>query len=418
MTTSESFRKDVAEKLDAVIKSSDGEASVSFPSCLSAEERKYIHHIAEQFGLKHESKGRGDARFICVSRDLAKARRRGLQGGQGVDEEPLLSWPTAAWEALAHPLVAHSAKGQNTEAAESSSPLEPVSPRTIDRMLGTRPLRQPPKQALTKGIKETSLLAIRRSLPAWTSREGLIEAASRHQVTLVVGETGCGKSTQVPQFLLEDCPDASIVVTQPRRISALSLAHRIAQEREESVGNVVGYSVHLDHQSSAQTQLLVCTAGVLRRRLLEEPRLETVTHIVLDELHERDKPLLFPARFRELSANYGTTAGTLMPRGKVDRAPRNRSRSPTQVLDGKAAEVCAAQFHSFAQKAASLIKEASRKSAAKPLSLTEVHERLETLLADEEKQGQQLTRLRGKVDDLHRRLRLLASCRQLRGFGF
>ncbi|OLP99054.1 hypothetical protein AK812_SmicGene18428, partial [Symbiodinium microadriaticum] len=132
--------------------------------------------------------------------------------------------------------------------------------------------------------------------------------------------------------------------------------------------------------------------------------LPEVTHIVLDELHERDKPLLFPARSRELSANGAPAAGSLMPRAKVDRAPRDRSRSPTQVLDGKAAEVCAAQFHSFAQKA-------SRKSAAKPLSLTEVHERLETLLADEEKQGQQLTRLRGKVDDLHRRLRLLASCR-------
>ncbi|CAK9042479.1 unnamed protein product [Durusdinium trenchii] len=79
--TSESFRKEVAERLDAVVKSLEPRASVAFPSCLSAEERKYVHHLAEQFGLKHESKGRGDARFISVSKDPGKVRESLALGG-------------------------------------------------------------------------------------------------------------------------------------------------------------------------------------------------------------------------------------------------------------------------------------------------------------------------------------------------
>lgn len=293
MTTSESFRKEVAEKLDVVVKSLDARASVAFPSCLSAEERKYVHHLAEQFGLRHESKGRGDARFISVSKDPGKAARRNLGARNRTAEEiPKLAWPEAALEALEDPLVKHAAEGNNAQVAASSAPLQAVSPRTIDRLLQSKlpesrlksaePLEPP-------GPPATELLSVRQALPAWQCREQLLEAVQSKQVTLVIGETGCGKSTQVPQFILEACPGANILVTQPRRISALSLAHRVAQERGETVGHVVGYSVHLEHQSSPRTRLHFCTAGVARRRILETPDLPEVTHVVMDELHERDK---------------------------------------------------------------------------------------------------------------------------------
>jgi len=120
-------------------------------------------------------------------------------------------------------------------------------------------------------------------------RQAVLDAVSTHQVTLLVGETGCGKSTQVPQFVLEEHADANIVVTQPRRLAALGLAHRVAAERGEEVGAAVGYAVHLERAASARTRLLFCTAGVFRRRLLTDPELASVTHLVLDELHERDK---------------------------------------------------------------------------------------------------------------------------------
>ncbi|CAE8641859.1 unnamed protein product, partial [Polarella glacialis] len=115
---------DVAGKLDLVVNSSDLRASTDFPSCLSAEERKYIHHISEQFGLKHESRGRGDGRYITVTKDPAKAGRRGLAGGNNaVQDQPRLRLPPAAWEVLEHPLVQHSAQQGNAEAAAEGAPL-------------------------------------------------------------------------------------------------------------------------------------------------------------------------------------------------------------------------------------------------------------------------------------------------------
>ncbi|CAK9042576.1 unnamed protein product [Durusdinium trenchii] len=204
--TSESFRKEVAERLDAVVKSLEPRASVAFPSCLSAEERKYVHHLAEQFGLKHESKGRGDARFISVSKDPGKAARRNLCG---LEEVPRLSWPRAALETLEHPLVEHAAEGDNTEVAAASAPLVAVSPRSIDRLLessgasGPGEPRGPEPGGPPLGPPPTELLQIRQALPAWQCREKILQAVQQSQVTLVIGETGCGKSTQVPQFLLE-----------------------------------------------------------------------------------------------------------------------------------------------------------------------------------------------------------------------
>ncbi|RQM22196.1 hypothetical protein B5M09_008996, partial [Aphanomyces astaci] len=103
------------------------------------------------------------------------------------------------------------------------------------------------------------------------------------------GDTGCGKSTQIPQFLLDDGA-ARVVVTQPRRLSAMTLAQRIADERRVALGTDVGYSIRLDAQYSARhTRLLLCTTGILLKWLSSDPTATAFTHIVLDEVHERDK---------------------------------------------------------------------------------------------------------------------------------
>ncbi|XP_006215622.1 putative ATP-dependent RNA helicase DHX57 [Vicugna pacos] len=138
-----------------------------------------------------------------------------------------------------------------------------------------------------------SILQERQSLPAWEERENILELLSKHQVLVVSGMTGCGKTTQIPQFILDDSlngpPEkvANIICTQPRRISAVSVAERVAKERAERVGLTVGYQIRLESVKSSATRLLYCTTGVLLRRLEGDTALQGVTHIIVDEVHER-----------------------------------------------------------------------------------------------------------------------------------
>lgn len=133
----------------------------------------------------------------------------------------------------------------------------------------------------------------RASLPAFSQREAILEAVAAHQVVVVEGETGSGKTTQLPQFILDDWSargkggECNIVCTQPRRISAIGVAERVAEERLEKVGETVGYSVRFNTRRSPQTRLLFCTTGVLLRRLAYDKDLAGVSHVLVDEVHER-----------------------------------------------------------------------------------------------------------------------------------
>ncbi|KAK1283145.1 putative pre-mRNA-splicing factor ATP-dependent RNA helicase [Acorus calamus] len=138
-----------------------------------------------------------------------------------------------------------------------------------------------------------AMQSFREKLPAYKVKDRFLEAVAKNQVLVVSGETGCGKTTQLPQFILEEeishlrGADCNIICTQPRRISAISVAARIASERGESLGETVGYQIRLEAKRSAQTRLLFCTTGVLLRRLVQEPELCGVSHLLVDEIHER-----------------------------------------------------------------------------------------------------------------------------------
>uniref|UniRef100_A0A8C3AYW5 ATP-dependent RNA helicase DHX29 n=1 Tax=Cyclopterus lumpus TaxID=8103 RepID=A0A8C3AYW5_CYCLU len=141
--------------------------------------------------------------------------------------------------------------------------------------------------------------AEREQLPVFQHRYRVLEALQRHPVVVVAGETGSGKSTQIPQFLLEElltggkeAKPCNIVVTQPRRISAMSLACRVSQEMgcEDGPGSrssLCGYQIRMENQSGEWTRLLYCTTGVLLRKLQHDRHLSSLTHIIVDEVHER-----------------------------------------------------------------------------------------------------------------------------------
>ena len=99
----------------------------------------------------------------------------------------------------------------------------------------------------------------------------------------------CGKTTQIPQFILEEAPLSKIIVAQPRRLAATGVASRVALERGESEPGKasVGYVVRGDSKICGSTRLMFCTTGVLLRQLQAQNALENITHILVDEVHER-----------------------------------------------------------------------------------------------------------------------------------
>ena len=142
--------------------------------------------------------------------------------------------------------------------------------------------------------RAVALARARARVPAAARRDEFLEAVAANQVTVVSGETGCGKTTQCPQFVLERAlaegraSATRVVCTQPRRISAVSVAARVAHERGEAVGETVGYRIRLEARVSRErTRLEFCTTGVLLRRLATNPTLRGVSHVFVDEIHER-----------------------------------------------------------------------------------------------------------------------------------
>lgn len=133
----------------------------------------------------------------------------------------------------------------------------------------------------------------RASLPTFKVRDRFIEAVREHHVLVVQGETGSGKTTQLPQYLLE-APgfveaDGSRIIgcTQPRRVAAIGVARRVAHEVGCRVGAQVGYAVRLEDETSDATRLKFMTDGVLLREAVLDPNLWKYGVIVLDEAHER-----------------------------------------------------------------------------------------------------------------------------------
>ncbi|KAH8383191.1 hypothetical protein KR009_007200 [Drosophila setifemur] len=137
-----------------------------------------------------------------------------------------------------------------------------------------------------------------RNLSIYAKREEIITAIYAHPVVILKGETGCGKTTQVPQYILDEGFKSgqycNIVVTQPRRIAAISIANRVCQERQWEPHTVCNYQVGLHRPSNhEETRLLYCTTGVLLNNLINQKTLTHYTHIILDEVHERDLDMDF-----------------------------------------------------------------------------------------------------------------------------
>lgn len=133
------------------------------------------------------------------------------------------------------------------------------------------------------------ILAGRKKLPVYPYREEFLAAVKDHQVLILVGETGSGKTTQIPQYLHEIGYSelGKIGCTQPRRVAAMSVAARVATEMNVRLGHEVGYSIRFENCTNSKTIIQYMTDGMLLREILTEPDLASYSCMVIDEAHER-----------------------------------------------------------------------------------------------------------------------------------
>src|SRR5271157_2784512 len=172
-------------------------------------------------------------------------------------------------------------------------------------------------------------------LPIYEIQPGLLDGLRAGRRLIVSAPTGTGKSTQVPQMLLDggQLGSGEVVILQPRRLAARLLAARVARERQAALGGEVGYQIRFENVTSARTRIRFVTEGVLLRQMLLDPQLRGVTALIFDEFHERhlygDVTL---ARALDLQEQARSDLKLLVMSATLDLAPLQDYLAPCQTV--------------------------------------------------------------------------------------
>ncbi|TNN53113.1 putative ATP-dependent RNA helicase YTHDC2 [Liparis tanakae] len=264
-----------------------GGAEMEFPSSLSSTERAFIHRMAQSLGYISKSKGKGPTRFLTIKKKSGADKPRPnmplavSHNSLYFIRSLLQRFPISNKERSD---MQPPNKNAVSVASESDGSCE--RNRASGRIHNGIPM-------VPRRRNPSELDCFRSALPVHERQDEIVQLIGGNRVVLVVGETGSGKTTQIPQFLLDECSrngdPCRIFCTQPRRLAAIAVAERVAAERGESVGQTVGYHIRLESRVSPKTLLTFCTSGVLLRTLMAgDASMTTVTHVIVDEVHERD----------------------------------------------------------------------------------------------------------------------------------
>lgn len=257
------------------------------------EGAEQIEELARSFQLYFKTYGKGTNTVLVASKVPLPNYRADLDNRRRAEHEVAMSERT-------QDIVSRALNNTNADnafgfAAAAAAAAHPKRPRPDAAAPANKPLTRDAELSASIAASEArrredpkvaEMERFREKLPAFHQRDELLQSIARSQVLVVSGETGCGKTTQLPQFVLEkellegNGSATSIICTQPRRISAISVAERVAQERAEALGGTVGYQIRLEKRASEDTRLLFCTTGILLRRMQLDPDLNGVSHIV------------------------------------------------------------------------------------------------------------------------------------------
>ncbi|KDP25957.1 hypothetical protein JCGZ_22947 [Jatropha curcas] len=285
----------------------------TFEANLSNRERALVHQVCRKMGMKSKSYGRGDQRRVSVYKttrkfDPANAKESLTyvtfsEESKILLQELFMNYPPEDGELGAKVFGNYNGKDSKIQGKKDDIFSMPsMTKEDIVKKVESLNSR------IEKAAKLRQIVEARSKLPIASFRDVITSNIESHQVVLISGETGCGKTTQVPQFLLDHIwgkgEACKIVCTQPRRISATSVAERISSERGQSVGDDVGYKIRLESKGGRNSSIVFCTNGVLLRVLVSKGAsrskkeasnkmtkddVSNITHIIVDEIHERDR---------------------------------------------------------------------------------------------------------------------------------
>lgn len=282
----------------------------TFDATLTKFERAAVHLFCRKMGMDAKSFGSGCRRCISVykRRVSGKQTRKNItrftlsEKAKDVSLNLFTRYPPydcGSGDKMAGKFVGKTNRRRKTDPFFSRPLMSKLDIRRKVEILNSKLANDPKLKQITEK---------RTKLPIASFRDAITSAIDSHQVVLISGETGCGKTTQVPQYVLEHVwskhETCKIICTQPRRISAVSVAGRISSERGENIGDSVGYKIKMESEGGRNSSIVFCTTGVLLRVLVsmgsnslekESSRTQNtiagpdgITHIIVDEVHERD----------------------------------------------------------------------------------------------------------------------------------
>ncbi|CAN0897445.1 DExH-box ATP-dependent RNA helicase DExH6 [Linum grandiflorum] len=288
----------------------------TFEAVLSDKDRAMVHQLSRKMGMTSKSSGHGIDRRVSVYKTPKKGEGKGKneqlscftfsEESQMILHDLFSRYPPEDEELGTRLIQQNRGKAEKQRGRDSMFCLPLLSKEEIRKkleLLSSRVQNDP-------NFRQT--VEARSKLPIAAFSDVIKSTILSNQVVLISGETGCGKTTQVPQFLLDHLWSrgevCKIICTQPRRISAMSVADRISQERGQITGDDVGYkasiqySIRLESKGGRHSSIVFCTNGVLLRVLVSsgtslsssssKPDIEElsgITHIIVDEIHERDR---------------------------------------------------------------------------------------------------------------------------------